>query len=886
MLGAQGRLSEFELRLKEEIPLKERELRQGLIWSEQDVTSARGQFQQSLLVPEDLEAFLTENRHLMRDETVTAVEEARLQTRQTGSRFETEAGKMLEMRGKRGLVEDWELPLFTQRFAEMFQVEGLPQATKVAELRTRQVDLRHMIERFNQLDERIGTLTGVGAPSDAQRAELAQLQRQRQTLTDDGFTTRRAQDLHDQLEDQVREFQAEDVGRPDQKARRKRGRGEVWEIYEARVSDMDVADMEDKQNRLLSRRADILKEVSTLEADAWATRDPAKAAQYLDQVNSLNVEERELAQTIAAGESDIGDARKANMTLNEKAVEASRINAEDEAYRHQARRRRLSWDGRAATRLTQTLTGLVGLTVLLAGVTMGLQMGIQMLAEKYMKFREQNRQAASGIRQTTTAMSLQNFESSKALAYATDLNDQLDREMRIRLGMATPATQRGVAAATDQRMVSGARLRFAAENVFAEDRGGLNDEVRAQIDDMVLAWEARNWDAFKQYLEPKGILQSVEPSWLGKVESEYMKDEERWRILDEMASDLFARMSVDMGEKEAKKLEESIDDIRNKGYDSIEKEWEKALTKPSWFRAPGVAMGIGMPDRMTEILENRDRRNAEAITEELDKVMRGDKPVYALKEALGKFDYAEMTALPVDQRSEEVKDLIRNVSAWQRAMIAEETDPSSKMKLADSTRLLEEHLPVGIVPRHEGGTVDEGEVSLVGEEGPEIVQLPGGSQVFPTGTGPMPDLVEYKRQMGDLGRITDIGYHGMHDSQIKYLTDTERQWLSFWHGMDRSAYEGWSDQQRVADQQGPTLAGRVKKFFTDLFSNLLPDFELPWSENDKFETPEIDSSKSVMPGWLSPSWVPWSFPWSTPAIDSSGSVLPGEFGLDYHPWEG
>lgn len=41
-----------------------------------------------------------------------------------------------------------------------------------------------------------------------------------------------------------------------------------------------------------------------------------------------------------------------------------------------------------------------------------------------------------------------------------------------------------------------------------------------------------------------------------------------------------------------------------------------------------------------------------------------------------------------------------------------------------------------IKPHAAGGVVGAGEISLVGEKGPELVQLPGGTRVFPTGTGP------------------------------------------------------------------------------------------------------------------------------------------------------
>lgn len=39
-------------------------------------------------------------------------------------------------------------------------------------------------------------------------------------------------------------------------------------------------------------------------------------------------------------------------------------------------------------------------------------------------------------------------------------------------------------------------------------------------------------------------------------------------------------------------------------------------------------------------------------------------------------------------------------------------------------------------PRAGGGVVRPGETTLVGEQGPELVQLPSGSMVYPTGTGP------------------------------------------------------------------------------------------------------------------------------------------------------
>ena len=836
---AQGALSDFERRLTEELPLKERELRQGLIWSEQDVAGARGQFQQSLMVPEDLEGFLTENRHLMRDDTVLAVEEARMRVQEGGSRFETEAGKMLEMRGRRGLIQDWEMPLFTQRFAEMFQTEGLPEASRVGDLRTRQVDLRHMIERFNTMESRIGELGSIGDTTDAQRAELAQLERQRQTLTGDGFTTRRAQDLHDQLDDQIREFQAEDTGRPDQKARRKRGRGmdgraELWQVYEARLSDMDLGDMERRTKTAALSSQALDAKLAGMDAQFDTTGDPQEWVNLMKERQGLE---------------EVRDARKANMDLNERAAEALRLDAEDEAYRHQARKRRLGWDGRAATRLTQTLTGLVGLTVLLAGVTMGLQMGIQSLVEWYMKLREKNRLAASGIRQTTTSMSLQNFEVNKAIEYSQQLNTELDREMRIRLGMASPSTQRGVAVATEDRKVAAAEFRVAAENVIADDRGGLDEETRGQIDSMVLDWQAKNWTAFREYMQPGGLLSGrIDPEWLGKVESEYMQESDRWRILDDMAANLFAQMAPDMDQGESERLSEAIEDILIKGYEKRIKDIEDAIYGSTKGRiALGLAGGqpIHIPDE-AEMVET-DQRRSEAIAGEIYKVLMGDAKAHSVKDARQRYDYDEMLGIPEPNRDASVKDLARVVAAWEAIMADKDIGPGDKLEPGQGIGMMLEQLDdpellqrvLGVTPRAGGGTVQPGETTLVGEEGPEIVKMPAGSEVFSSGTGPALDVAKYDSQFSDIERITSRGYHEMHDSMIKYLTDTERQWLSFWHGMDGMTYEGWTEQQRVADEKGPSLADRIKGFFSELFSFSLPTFEWP-------ELPELPDFSSLV----------------------------------------
>ena len=861
---AEGRLRDFEHRMTSDLPLKERELRQGLIWSEQDVTGKRAQFQQSLMVPEDLETFLTENRHLMRDETVTAVEEARLKVQQTGTKFEGEAGKMLEMRGKRGLVEDWELPLFNQRFAEMFQVEGLPEATKVGELRTRQVDLRHMMERFKLLDERIGTLGAIEAPDDAQAAELSQLKRQRQTLVDDGFSPRRARDLHDQLEDKVRAFQTEDIGAPDQKARRKRGRRELFEVYEARVSDMDIAELETKQNQLMGQRNDILKEATQRESDLRAVRDPAKARQYTQEITDLNKQEQDIGHVVSANEVEIGEARRANMDINEKAAEAARLGAEDEAYRHQARKRRLGWDGRAATRLTQTLTGLVGLTVLLAGVTMGLQMGIQTLVEWYMKLREKNRAAASAIRQTSTAMSLQNFETNKAIEYSQTLNTQMDREMRIRLGMATPRTKRGAALATDDRKVEAVRFRASAANIFADTRGGVDEETRGQIDSMVLDWQAQNWQAFRQYMEPGGLLHGVvEPDWLGKVETEYMTTDDRWDILDEMVEDLNTRMSIDFGKEETEKLADAIEDIILKSYEKQAKDWQDTFSKP-WVMGVVTSATGGLPldmntEKLTDIMINRDTRKAEAINKVLTKVLKGEEPVYSVADALEKFDYKEL--LGSKYQNEDILALSNFVADFHKSMQANRIDPQSKLDpnfgLAMLTEqrtqygttprarvhpleLQQQSAPIGegnkdksiwdrivdaaaLTPRARGGMVEPGETTLVGEEGPELVRLPPGSEVFPTGTEPdtttnrpwvlsQVDSVETKAQdarLRDFGDITTMRDKDSKESSwLHDLASDSRQYMAQLYSLTEAGLEMRTGSGVVVDQSGIVATNR------------------------------------------------------------------------------
>ena len=970
---AERRLRDFEHRMTEEIPLKERGLRQGLIWSEQDVAARRGQFQQSLMVPEDLETFLSENRHLMRDEAITAVEEARLKVQQTGSKFEDEAGRMLEMRGKRGLIEDWELPLFNQRFSEMFNVEGLPQATKVGELRTRQVDLRHMIERFGKLDERIATLSGGGALDEGQAAELAQLRRQRQTLMDDGFTPRRARDLHDQLEDQIRSFQTEEPGAPDKKARRKRGRGELIQVYEARVSDMDVAELETKQNQLLSQRNDILKEITQKEADLRAVRDPDRARAYAREIDDLNIQEQDIAHTMSAGEVEIAEARTANMDLNERAAEAARINAEDEAYRHNARRRRLSWDGRAATRLTQTLTGLVGLTVLLAGVTMGLQMGIQSLVEWYMKLREQNRDAASAIRQTSTALSMNNFETNKAIEYSQALNTQLDREMKIRLGLAGADAQKAFATATDDRMLQGEKLGMAISSTLLSEGGSflksgkLPEETRQQIDDFIIAWVGGRVPEILPHLQKGGILAGrVDKDLVGAAEEETMTHEQRLKKIDEAVFAVINKMEGDRTQEDVDALDEFEANLKSKGRERLAKEFRDKSMKPSLTSGMLFSMGedyvpppMGDQEELAGLLKVGQIQQMEKIEEALRGVLSGELPVHALADAKGQ-EYRLIVesegAVVGDEKDPYMTRMIGLLGAFERGRQKRQITAEQKLDPAVAGEMMQEELqnasaryaedlynlfdigtpPVpstGVtaaptatpmdasgqsawswiaqqfVPRARGGIVQPGETTLVGEEGPEIVQLPAGSEVFPSGTGGsslLPDLVGFERQWGDLDRITRTGYHNMHDAQITYLTDTERQWMFFWHNLDQTSYEGWADQSRVADSEGPSLIDKVKALFGDLFGGFeLPELEWPtipdlpelpkpslpgfsWPSLPDFSWPSIpdipwpglpdwitspismpEISWPSLPSWLSPSWAPWSGleGWSFPTIE-------------------
>ena len=52
------------------------------------------------------------------------------------------------------------------------------------------------------------------------------------------------------------------------------------------------------------------------------------------------------------------------------------------------------------------------------------------------------------------------------------------------------------------------------------------------------------------------------------------------------------------------------------------------------------------------------------------------------------------------------------------------------------SNISKQHIPEHLVAAFQGGGISGGGLALVGERGPEVVSLPGGARVHPSGTGP------------------------------------------------------------------------------------------------------------------------------------------------------
>ena len=101
-----------------------------------------------------------------------------------------------------------------------------------------------------------------------------------------------------------------------------------------------------------------------------------------------------------------------------------------------------------------------------------------------------------------------------------------------------------------------------------------------------------------------------------------------------------------------------------------------------------------------------------------------------------------------------------------------------------------------ITPRQGGGTVQPGETSLVGEEGPELVKFPSGSQVFPNGQGPSaapsPNLTN--DDWHDILRITTNRSKELTRGMGDFLAEMTESWVNTYDNMEKTTDSSLSAQ--------------------------------------------------------------------------------------------
>ena len=108
---------------------------------------------------------------------------------------------------------------------------------------------------------------------------------------------------------------------------------------------------------------------------------------------------------------------------------------------------------------------------------------------------------------------------------------------------------------------------------------------------------------------------------------------------------------------------------------------------------------------------------------------------------------------------------------------------------------------LGIIPRARGGRVGAGEVSLVGEEGPEIVRMATGAEVFPNGKAPSfaPDTKLTELGWRDIDRVTVNQAHETARSIGDFLWDVEDNWRATFEKLTGMADDTLNDTTERAD---------------------------------------------------------------------------------------
>ena len=660
------------------------------------------------------------------------------------------------------------------------------------------------------------------------------------------------------------------------------------------------------------------------ERDVGEAREQLRmATDYADQLNYANAAQADMAEALEARQAAQQRLTETEQMAHKRATEAATARTRHDAdveSRERMRTMRLTWDGRAAQRLTQTFTGLIGLTVTLAGVTMGLQMAFQMVLEKAVKWQEEMDQSNRDVKLLTTSLQLQNRE----LAIQEGLYGDLQGLSRDDVGLVAGMTHEGRETALSQspeyiRKVSDLG-RILGADASEEEQAMIEEAQRIMLGEHGQPRDLAESEFAKRY----GLL-GHRADLLGE------RDQAKaMGIVTDYVNDAMTEYVAGASAAALRELEEAQrKDARPTGIaaprvglmpDTLAsgilpagnlsgstsawvRSWRKPLEKIGAVDDPGETMlryaqsqrfALAVREAITgeDLLGEEGTATLAQIRHDMGaKVLNiegisGLGEETSLSELIARirrdnlYGRTDLTELRDEQTTRDMEALMGLVTSLSQHDITS-YDPSQwrdqiPKLLADDPRALEAFnrlMGLEVTPRAEGGRVGSKETTLVGEEGPEIVSLPTGAFVHPSGSV----VDKHENELDDIIRITNRGLEDLERRQGQFAHASMRNWRAMWSQMDRGTADVWSrinsNTGRRANDFNALIAGALTFDTAELEPIQVPTMEIEPPDTSNWLASVKEFFVDDLPGFFTGT-LPTT-------LSGIGAVISGFFAEDF-----
>ena len=495
-------------------------------------------------------------------------------------------------------------------------------------------------------------------------------------------------------------------------------------------------------------------------------------------------------------------------------------------YREYWRKKRMGLDAKTAQYLTQTTTGLVGLTAMLSvvGMAMGgfVMQGVMSIAEYIEKVKAANQQTKEWM---GTMVNL-GFSIQDSVKFQKALNSELSKEEMVGIGQAGWRTKRGIAGSGPEAAPNLSRIAGEIKDAYGleEDQAGL---VAAQL----VSPSSDEFDAAVSTLgvepPPKGVAVTRDfkrDFVLGQVRSAAITQRAQTRKPGEIGTPREVSPSrMGVGPDITGRATLAQFGVEPYELSSLKRSWNligDLNSKRSQIEAsPG---------------DDIDKVRGDWISDLVALELRIDRAILSLEEQATAGNLSDSHLKDFETNKEKAAEL----AAFTNSLMERVGRTNSIGSLTD----------VDIPGFRQGGHVSQDQLAMVGEGGPELVQLPGGSNVIPNNAiqNAMVNTEGFRKNWDTVGNITDRSTRYIYNDIFDFTTELEQLWGHTWDNLGRTTTENWSAIYEQVSQT-PDVGGSSSKSIGAI--TWLMDFLFGTSEAEDESGLQTDVDTSRTAAW-------------------------------------